>query len=117
MNLEKLSIRLCGLLLLFGCLAIYDPIGASAVQRLGVPIVMALGAWALVQNLTAVAFGTAVLALLHTDLGGTDWITAYAYPLLAVVGMAILIAAGWSRFRRRVADTHAARWSSRRPEG
>ena len=74
MNLDKPIQRLVGLATLLACLAFYDPDAVSALQRLGLPLLMAAGAWALVQNLAAVALAVAVLGLIHLDLSNGDWI-------------------------------------------
>ena len=113
MNLDRPWHRLAGLAVVLVCLGVYEPGTAGTDQRLIYPLVMAAGAWALVQNLTAVALAGTVLAVIHTDLSG-DWISRYAYPGLAVMGVVILAWTGVQRFRRRIAETHGARWSDRR---
>ena len=115
MNLDRPWQRLTGLTVLLVCLALYEP-GASAVaHRLVYPLVMAAGTWALVQNGVAVALAGTVLAAIHTRLGAADWISGIAYPALAVAGGLILLGSAVRRFRRRIAETHDARWSDRRP--
>jgi adenosylmethionine-8-amino-7-oxononanoate aminotransferase len=74
---------------------------------------MALGTWALVQNVAAVAIGVTVLATIHTDLS-SDWIHGYAYPALAVAGAVALTFIAAGRLRRRIRETHTERWSDRR---
>jgi len=110
---ERFPLRVLGFLLLMGCLAFYDATSDSTLHRLGIPLLMALGAWSLVQNLAAVAIGGTVLAVIHTDLGAGQWIDSIAYPALAGIGLAVLTVIAWQRFTRRIARTHDARWSER----
>jgi uncharacterized membrane protein YvlD (DUF360 family) len=105
--------RIAGLLILTVCFAIYDPQSASVTNRLALPLIMALGAWALVQNTAIVALATALLAGLASNPGSGFWIEAYAYPLLATVAAITFAAITAQRFRQRIQDTHAARWSNR----
>jgi hypothetical protein len=113
-NLDHPLPRLIGLATVLVCLALYDPAGAGALQRLLLPLLMALGAWALVQNLAAVALAVAVLGLIHLDLTTGDWIDRIAWPILTLAAIATLIAIMIRRFRARISETHAARWAERR---
>lgn len=115
MNLNRPWPRLAGLLVILACLAVYEPGAAGVEQRLLYPLILALGAWALVQNLTAVALAGTVLAAIHASPGADDWVTGVAYPGLAAAGALVLLWIGGQRFRRRIAETHEARWSDRRP--
>ncbi|HEY5646430.1 MAG TPA: hypothetical protein VIS76_10835 [Pseudomonadales bacterium] len=115
MNLNRPWRRLAGLLVILACLTVYEPGTAGVDQRLLYPLILSLGAWALVQNLTAVALAGTVLAAIHASPGAEDWIIGVAYPGLAATGAVVLLWTGGQRFRRRIAETHAARWSDRRP--
>lgn len=115
MNLERLWYRLAGLAVLLVCLALYEPGAPGTLHRLVYPLVMAAGAWALVQNGVVVVLAGTVLAAIHTDLGSADWISGIAYPALVVTGAVLLLGAVTLRFRRWIAETHDARWRDRRP--
>lgn len=115
MNLDRPWQRLAGLVVLLGCLALFEPGAPGMLHRLVYPLVMAAGAWALVQNGVAVALAGTVLAAIHSDPGAQDRITGIVYPALAVAGGLILLVTAARRFRRRIAETHDARWSDRRP--
>ena len=114
MNLDRPVQRLIGLAVVLVGLAFYDPTATSALQRLVLPLLMAAGAWALVQNLAAVALAVAVLGAIHWDLSTGDWIDRIAWPILTLIASLTI---GWilrGRFRQRIRDTHEARWQSRR---
>jgi len=113
-NLNRPWHRLIGLVVLLICLALYEPGAPGVLHRLVYPLVMAAGAWALVQNGVVVALAVAVLATIHMRPGADDWISGIAYPVLAVSGGLILLGLATRRFRRRIAETHDARWSGRR---
>jgi hypothetical protein len=97
------------------CLAFYDSGATDPLHALILPLVMACGAWLLVQNPAAVALGVAVLAAIHADLNAVSWIERVAYPLVALAASTLLALIGARRFARRIADTHEVRWSGRRP--
>jgi hypothetical protein len=113
-NLDRPVQRLLGLATLLACFALYDPDASSAIQRLALPLLMAFAAWALVQNLAAVALAVAVLGMIHLDLANGDWIDRIAWPMIT---LAAILTFGWiliGRFRQRIRDTHEARWQRRR---
>lgn len=114
MNLDRPIPRLAGLATVLVCLALYDPEAGSAAQRLGLPLLMALGAWALVQNLAAVALAVAVLGVIHLDLASGDWIDRIAWPLLTLTAILTVAWILLGRFRQRIRDTHEERWQRRR---
>ena len=114
MNLDRPIQRLLGLAVVLACFAYYDPEADSVLHRLIMPLLMAAGAWALVQNLAAVALAIAVLGVIHLDLRTGDWIDRIAWPALT---LAACITFGWiliGRFRQRIRDTHEERWQRRR---
>lgn len=113
MNTDGLWIRVGGVCLLMICLVVYIPGGEGATQQLWLPLAMAGGAWALTRNLTAVAIGGTVLAAIHSDLDAANWIERIAYPALGLGGSVLLAVIFTQRFRKRIADTHEARWSGR----
>ncbi|MEQ8486677.1 MAG: hypothetical protein RIB46_20120 [Pseudomonadales bacterium] len=112
--LEHLPWRIAGLILLGILVVAYQPDQGGAVQRVLIPAAMALAAWLMVQNLAAVAIGAGALALIHSAPGSGDWIVAFAYPAMAAVCGVILLSVFVQRFRRRIAETHDARWRDRR---
>jgi hypothetical protein len=113
-GLKRMGLRACGLVMVIAGLALYDTYDVSFTHRVLLPLVMAVGAWALVQNTAAVAMGVTVLAMIHSDLDSTNPIDRIAYPLIAGTGTVTLAVIVWRRFRARIRNTHAARWSSRR---
>jgi len=106
-------LRLLGTAVIIAALLIYEPGADDVVQRLGLPLVLAAGAFALVQNPAAVALGTLVLAVIHSDLSAASWIPAAAYPLIAAAATLVLLSIGWRRLKDNIAATHEARWASR----
>ncbi len=114
MNLDRPVPRLIGLTIVLVCLAVYDPAATSPMQRLVLPLMMAAGAWALVQNLAAVALAVAVLGAVHWDLATGDWIDRVAWPILTVFASLAFLWILLNRFRQRIRDTHEARWQGRR---
>jgi hypothetical protein len=61
-----------------------------------------------------VALGAGLLAAIHSDPGSGDWVSALAYPALAVLGGLVVMAVLVQRFRRHIAATHDERWRHRR---
>ena len=116
MNLDRPVPRLLGLLTILGCLAFYDPESTAVAQRLLLPLLMAAGAWALVQNLAAVALAVVVLGLIHLDFSSGDWIDRIAWPILTLTAGLTFGAILIGRFRQRISDTHEARWQRRRDQ-
>lgn len=112
--MERLSWRLAGVVLLGVLVVAYHPESGGPVHRLLVPAAMAGATWLMVQNVVAVALGSAILAAIHSELGSDDPVQAVGYPLLAALSGAILAAALIQRFRRHIAETHEARWRHRR---
>lgn len=113
-TLPRLGLRIAGLVLVTSALALYDTTSAAIAHRLLLPLTLAIGAWALVQNAAAVALVVTALALIHTDLAASHWIDRLAYPAVAASGAAVLIVIASRRFRDRIRHTHDARWSGRR---
>ncbi len=112
--LEHLPWRIAGLVLLGALMVAYQPEAGGLVNRLLIPLVMALATWMMVQNVAAVAIGTGVLAAIHSDPGSSDPLESIAYPALAAASGVVLAAVFVQRFRRRIAETHEARWRHRR---
>lgn len=115
-SLNNLSLRLAGVVVILAVLFVIDLNIDDAVNQLGLPLLLAAGAYLMTLSLMAVAITAATLAFLHMELGATFWVPALAYPaLLAVCNVYI----GWvllQRFRQRIKDTHEARWASRQRE-
>lgn len=114
MNLDHPWQRLSGLLVVLACLTIYEPGTRGVAQQLIVPLVMAAGALALVQNLAAIALAMAVLGVIHLDLDANNWIDRVAWPVLTAAALLVLMMIGLKRFKRRINETHDARWADRR---
>lgn len=108
-----LWLRVLGVVVIVLGLAVLEPGGTSLGQRVGVPAVLAVGAWALVRNLAAVALGTAVLAAIHSEPGAADPVTGVIYPAAATAAGLVLVVIFVRRFRARILATRAARWAPR----
>ena len=114
---EHLGWRLIGVLLLGVAVIAYEPSAGDPVNRLLIPVIMAIAAWLMVRNLAAVALGACLLAVIHSNPSSTDWIDARAYPGLAALAAVILITIFARRFNRRIKETREARWAHRRNSG
>ena len=115
-SLNNLSLRLAGVVVILTVLFVIDLNIDDAVNQLGLPLLLAAGAYLMTLSLMAVAITAATLAFLHMELGATFWVPALAYPALLAVCSAYI---GWvllQRFRQRIKDTHEARWASRQRE-
>jgi cell division protein FtsW (lipid II flippase) len=115
--LEHLPWRVAGVILLGVLVVVYQPDTGTALQRVAIPAAMAVATWLMVQNVAAVAIGAGALAAIHSAPGSADWVTALAYPAMAAACGAILLVVFVRRFRRRIADTHEARWRHRAAAG
>jgi uncharacterized membrane protein len=113
-RLDHLPWRIAGLVLLGVLVVAYQTEQDDLVHRLLIPVAMALATWLMVQNVAAVAIGGGLLAGIHSDPGSRDWIESIAYPVLAVTCAVIVVTVFARRFRRRIRDTHEARWRDRR---
>lgn len=112
--LEHLPWRIAGLLALGLLVVLYQPEAGGAVNRLVIPVGMALATLLLVQKILAVALGAGLLAAIHSAPGSGDWVLGIAYPALAAVCAVILLLVAGARYRRHIAATHEARWRHRR---
>ena len=112
--LKRPVLRLLGFISLIACLIFYDSTSSATTHRLVLPLLMAAGSWALVQNATAVLLGISVLTFIHTNLAASHWIDRFAYPALAALSILALLTILIARFRRRIRATHAERWTERR---
>ena len=115
-SLNNLSLRLAGVVVILAVLFVIDLNVDDAVNQLGLPLLLAAGAYLMTLSLMAVAITAATLAFLHMELGSTFWVPALAYPALLAVCSAYI---GWvllQRFRQRIKDTHEERWASRQRE-
>ena len=106
--------RITGVIVLAVAVVLYDATSIAAVHRLVLPLAMALAAWLMVQNAAAVLLGVALLTPLHAHPADPDWISARAYPVLAIVSGTALAVIVLQRFRLRIESTREARWRNRR---
>lgn len=112
--MTRLPWRLAGVVLLLGAMGLWQPDSAGAMARIGVPLVMALATGMIVQNVAAVALGSAILAGIHSAPGADDPVTGIGYPLIASCAAILVIIIFMRRFRARIRATHDARWQHRR---
>ncbi|MFW6094753.1 MAG: hypothetical protein ACODAC_12335 [Pseudomonadota bacterium] len=115
--LERLPWRIAGVVALGLLVVVYQPELGGITHRLLIPVLMALATWLMVQNAAAVALGAGLLAAIHSEPGSADWVSALAYPALVAISVLVLGAVFVQRFRRRIAETHEARWRHRRSSG
>lgn len=113
MNGDRVWLRVLGTLVLALSLLVFETGSEQLWQSLLLPLVMAAAALALVQNLAAVAFGTLILAVIHSDLGAAGWVPRLAYPAVASAAVLALMTIAIARFRRTIIATRAARWENR----
>lgn len=111
--MANLPWRVAGVLLLALCVVVYEPATGSPLHRLLLPLAMAAAAGLMVQNLAAVAFGTFLLAIIHSHPGSGDPIEAIGYPVVAAAAGLLLLWVLLQRFRARIHATHDARWRQR----
>lgn len=91
----------------------FDENATTTVHTLWLPLLMATGAALSLQNILAVALAITALAGIHADPGATDWVTARAYPVLALIGSIVIVTILIKRFRRTIHATRAARRAER----
>jgi hypothetical protein len=111
--MQHLPWRVAGALLLGVLVVLYQPEQGDVINGLIIPVAMTLATFLLVQNALAVALGAGLLAGIHSAPGSGDWVSALAYPILAVLCAAVVLAVLVQRFRRHIAATHAERWRRR----
>ena len=85
----------------------------GVVNQLLLPLVIALGAYLIVENLLAIAVAIAALAGIHGDLTNPAWIESRAYPAVALTAAVVAGALIVQRFRERVETTRDERRSAR----
>ena len=117
MSKDGVWLRVLGTVVLAVSLIVFETGSQQLWQSLLLPLVMAAAALALVQNLTAIAFGTLVLAIIHSDLSAIDWVPRVAYPAIAIAAAVALITIAIARFRRTIIATREARWANRDTPG
>jgi len=112
-NDQLLWLRLLGAGVIVVALVAFDSSSNSLWQSLALPLLLAAGALAMVRNLAAVALGTAVLALIHSNPDAANWVPRIAYPVIAGAAGCVLLGIAGQRFRRRIRSTREQRWASR----
>ncbi|MGI9325940.1 MAG: hypothetical protein ACR2PZ_12020 [Pseudomonadales bacterium] len=104
-----MSIRFVGGALLLMCVLLFQPGAETATQRLWLPLLMGIGAALTLRNALAVLVTGALLGMIRMEIGSTDWISAQAYPAIAIT---CALAAVWilaRRFRLYMIATRAQR--------
>ena len=112
--MNRLPWRIAGVVLMGIAVMLFDPVSASPIHSLVVPLIMALAAWLMVQNAAAVLLGVTVLTAIHSDLQSADWVASRAYPALTLLSATGLGYIALQRFRARIEATREARWAARR---
>ncbi|MCZ6853757.1 MAG: hypothetical protein O7G86_07540 [Gammaproteobacteria bacterium] len=111
-----MKLRFVGAAIVLVCLLLYDFESEALLHRLVLPIALAVGAWMLVNNLTAVCLAVSFLALAHSELTSEDWVVSLAYPAVAALCGACLLTIVIARFHDRIRETHEARWQHRKQD-
>ena len=114
--LNKLSLRLAGVVIILAVLFVVDLNIDDAVNQLWLPLLLAAGAYLMTLSLMAVAITAATLAFLHMELSATFWVPAIAYPALLIICCFYIAWVLLQRFRQRIKDTHEERWANRQRE-
>ncbi|MEZ7819086.1 MAG: hypothetical protein ACI8RT_001096 [Candidatus Azotimanducaceae bacterium] len=114
--MQQTQFRLAGAALALAAVFVLDLSQATALHKLWLPMLLAIGVYFMTFSVMAVAVSCGTLAAIHLDLNSASWVESQAYPL--VVGVSALVAGriGLQRFRQRIADTHEERWANRRGE-
>jgi hypothetical protein len=105
--------RVAGLALVIVFLFTYAPDSTTLTQRLWLPLIAAIGAYLVVQNVLAVALGVALLAGINSVPGGPDPLTGTVFPLLAGAAACVAAAILIRRFGSAIRNTRAARQAAR----
>ena len=92
-----MSLRLMGGALLLLCVLLFQPGAETTLQRLWLPLLMGIGAALTLRNVLAVVATGALLGMIRMDLASTDWISARAYPAIAIT---CALASVWILARR-----------------
>ena len=114
--LNKLSLRLAGVVIILAVLFVIDLNIDDAVNQLWLPLLLAAGAYLMTLSMMAVAITAATLAFLHMELSATFWVPAIAYPALLIICGFYIVWVLLQRFRQRIKDTHEERWANRQRE-
>lgn len=109
-----LARRLAGVAGFCVIVIIFQP-GASAgvVQQLVIPLAFGICAWLILDNVVAVALAAAALSAVASNINSDNWITARAYPLLALVCVTYLAIRFSKHFRAHMASTRQRRREQR----
>ena len=112
--MQQTQFRVAGAALALIAVFTLDLSQSSAVHKLWLPMILAIGIYLMTFSIMAVAASCGTLAAIHLDLNSVSWVESQAYPV--VVGVSALIAGriGLQLFRQRIADTHEERWANRR---
>lgn len=111
--MTHLPSRLAGVGVVGIVVALWDPASGNLALRIGLPVLLAIGAALMVRNVAAVAFAAALLAGIHSQPGSEDPVTALAWPVACLAAIATLAVIWGRRFRERIKATHGERWRSR----
>ena len=106
-------LRVSGVVLAAAGVFLLDINNPSATHQLWLPLALAVAAYLMTQSLMAVAFASFALASAHTNFDDLSWIPARGYPAIALLSLGVCLFIGTLRFRRRIAETHDARWAAR----
>lgn len=111
--MTHLPSRLAGVGVVGIVVALWDPASGNLALRIGLPVLLAIGAALMVRNVAAVAFAAALLAGIHSKPGTADPVAAIAWPMACAAALATLAVIWGQRFRARIKATHGARWRNR----
>ena len=112
--MKQTQFRVAGAVLALCAVFVLDLSQPSALHKLWLPGLLAVGIYLMTFSVMAVALSCGTLAAIHLDLNSASWVQAQAYPLVVSVSAIIAGRIGLQRFRQRIADTHEERWANRR---
>ncbi|MFK7915767.1 MAG: hypothetical protein AB8B93_17755 [Pseudomonadales bacterium] len=107
-----MKLRLAGGALMLLCVLLFAPGAQTDLQRLWLPLLMGVGAMLILQNVLAIAATGALIGFLRMDFNG-DWISALAYPGIAMGCAAVCGYLLGRRFQQRMRATRADRAAQR----
>ncbi len=106
--------RSAGLALAAAVLFVLNPQQTDIVHGLVLPLLLALAALLLTRSLMAVLIAAFALSAIASDIDSGNWISARAYPLLALASLVGCLVVIWQRLQIRARETHDERWADRK---
>ena len=112
--MKQTQFRVAGALLALCAAFVLDLSQPSALHKLWLPGLLAVGIYLMTFSVMAVALSCGTLAAIHLDLNSASWVQAQAYPLEVAVSAMIAGRIGLRRCCPSVGDTAEGGWADRR---